>query len=200
MLLERSTSEADHLISNNLSLLNSFIRLKAGSTDDKDLKHVLLDVAGRVDMVGRLHRILASMTSEDVKITRLLEEVCEAMRSVAGDCKLRITVECPEAATLRPEAALQLGLLTTELLSNSAKYAHPTGLPTNVRIILAEERGGALSLSFEDDGIGFPEDFDPAQSDSLGMKIIWSASQKLHGQCEWRDLGVGLQLVCRFRP
>jgi two-component sensor histidine kinase len=55
-----------------------------------------------------------------------------------------------------------------------------------------------VDFSFEDDGIGFPETFDPRRSDSLGMHILHLLSNDLDGACEWQDKGIGLGFVCRF--
>ena len=110
----------------------------------------------------------------------------------------RIAIECPNELTVSANKALSLGLITAELLANSIKYAHPTGVPTFIEIACRDEQDGTIAFLFEDDGIGFPEDFDPARNDSLGMKILESLTAQLHGLCRWQDLGIGLRFSCRF--
>jgi two-component sensor histidine kinase len=92
------------------------------------------------------------------------------------------------------EAGLPLGLLTAELFSNSVKYARPTGLPTIIRIGFTRAQDGPLTFVFEIDGVGLPENFDPASDGNLGMRV----AQALGGQYEWQDFGIGLRFVCRF--
>jgi two-component sensor histidine kinase len=191
--------EADHRVANSLSAISSMVRVKARGTSIGDARQILLDVSGRIDAVARLHRLLADTNKADVPLAQFLRDVCGAMASAAADeDQFKVSVECSDGLTLRPQAALPLGLLAAELFSNSAKYAHPTGLPTVVRIACHSGQDGMISFIFEDDGVGFPENFDPARNESLGMKIAKSLSDQLRGQCEWRDLGIGLRFVCRF--
>jgi two-component sensor histidine kinase len=198
-----ATAETDHRIANSLAAISSLVRMKArnpcveGSVEQ--VRQILLDASGRIDTVARLHRLLARADGAAVPVAEFLVDVCAAMRSiVADDDQVRVSVECAGDLALRPEAALPLGLLTAELFSNSAKYAHPTGLPTLIRIGCSQAHDGVLTFVFEDDGVGLPERFDPTRDGSLGMKVAHALSEQLHGQCEWRDFGIGLRFICRF--
>lgn len=197
------TREADHRIANSLASISALIRTKAGNPRIEasvgHVRQVLLDVSGRIDMVARLHRLLASSRSEDVPVAQLLRDVCEAMRSIVlDDGQVKATVECSDDLTLRPEASAPLGLLAAELFSNSVKYAHPTGLPTIIRIGFSQAHDGMLTFVFEDDGVGLPESFDPAHEGSVGMRVVRGLSNQLRAQCQWQDTGIGLRYICRF--
>jgi two-component sensor histidine kinase len=194
-----STAEEDHRISNSLSVISSLVRLKATDAKIDDVRQILLDVAGRIDTVARLHRLLARSEATAVPLGRFLGDVCAAMMSIAAnDGRLRIAIECPDELTVPANKALSLGLITAELCANSIKYAHPTGVPTFIEVACRDEQDGTATFLFEDDGIGFPEGFDPTRNDSLGMKILDSLSAQLHGLSQWQDLGVGLRYLCRF--
>jgi two-component sensor histidine kinase len=191
-------SEADHRIANNLSAISGLVRRKAQHLKVDDLRQYLVDVAGRIDTVARLHRLLARANGRGIPVAPFLRDVGVAMTEIVGsDERLQVAIECPESVMLSPDSALRVGLMTAELLSNAIKYAHPTGIPTSIRIRCQQDHE-TTDFSFEDDGIGFPEDFDPYRSDSLGMQILHSLSHELHGACEWRDIGIGLGFVCRF--
>ena len=191
------SSEADHRIGNNLAIIGSLIRLQANRAPSSDVRELLTEVSCQIDTVGRLHRLLA-YTKGRVPAVLYLREVCLAMKDIAGgDDRLRISFDCSHAVTLAPESALPLGLLTAELISNAIKYAHPTGIPTHVRIG-CEQCQQTMVFSFEDDGIGFPENFDPAHSDGFGMRILRSLVQQLNGTSLWENSGVGLRFECRF--
>jgi two-component sensor histidine kinase len=191
-------AERDHRISNSLSIISGLVSLKAKHAKVGDVRRTLLDVAARIETVARLHRVLAYAETPAVPIGKFLLDVCAAMKSIAeDDDRLRVTVDCPHELMLPPDMALRLGLLTTELFSNSVKYAHPTGIPTLIRVTCRNENGTVV-FAFEDDGIGFPEDFDPKRDDGLGMRILHSVSAQLNGVHEWQDSGTGLRFQCCF--
>jgi two-component sensor histidine kinase len=191
-------SEADHRIANNLSVISSLVRLKAQHPRHDDIHQFLTDIACRIDTVGQLHRLLAHARAGRVPAARFLRDACTTMKVIAGgDDRLQVSIECPESLTLSPESALRVGLLTSELFSNSVKYAHPTAIPTSIQVSCRPDHESVV-FSFEDDGIGLPENFDPSRSDSLGMQILHLLSHELRGACEWQDLGIGLRFVCRF--
>jgi two-component sensor histidine kinase len=190
--------EADHRIANSLSAISGLVRMKASHANGEDVRQTLLDVAGRIEAVARLHRMLAHTNRTAVPLRKFLQDVCAAMRTTVADGLVKISVSCSDQLTLPPQQALWLGLLIAELLSNSIKYAHPAGLPTIITLGCERQNDGAFAFWFEDDGIGLPENFDPASGDSLGMKIVQSLSEQLCGRFEWQDLGVGLRFTCRF--
>jgi two-component sensor histidine kinase len=192
-------AEQDHRISNSLAVISSLVRLKATHAKVDDVRQILLDVAVRIETVARLHRLLASTDITGVPLRQFLEDVCEAMKSIAADDnRFDMSIECAGELTVPPDKALRLGLLTAELFSNSIKYAHPTGVPTIIKVACREEVDRTIAFSFEDDGVGFPVNFDPTRHDSLGMKILDSLCAQLRGRSEWQDLGIGLRFVCRF--
>jgi two-component sensor histidine kinase len=192
-------SEQDHRISNSLSIISSLVHLKAKEAKADCARQILLDVAGRIDTVARLHRLLAQTDTRAVPIGAFLGDVCSALKALAADDnRVKVAVEIPGDLTLPSDVALRLGLLTGELFSNSVKYAHPTGVPTIITVACLSDRDGALTFSFEDDGIGFPENFDPTRQNSLGMKILAALGDQLGGHCEWQDLGIGLRFTCRI--
>jgi two-component sensor histidine kinase len=54
-----------------------------------------------------------------------------------------------------------------------------------------------LGFIYQDDGVGFPENFDPARDGKVGMKFIKSLSERLKGDCAWSSdsLGMGFSIV-----
>ena len=198
-----AAGESDHRIANSLAAISNLIRMKAANTPGEasveHVRQVLLDASGRVDTVARLHRLLARADGDAVPLALFLEDVCAAMGSiVVDDDQVKVTVECPDDLAIPAKAAMPLGFLTAELFSNSAKYAHPAGLPTIITIRCSHAQDGMLTFVFEDDGVGLPENFDLARDGSLGMRVAQDLGRQLHGQCEWQDTGIGLRYICRF--
>jgi two-component sensor histidine kinase len=96
--------------------------------------------------------------------------------------------------------AMPLGVITAELFSNSLKYTRPTGLPAKISVsckAIAEDGLTALRFEYEDDGVGFPEDFDISNDGNLGMRFIRSLSEQLQGTQNWTSDPLASVLSCR---
>ena len=90
------------------------------------------------------------------------------------------------------KTALPLALISAELVSNSLKYAHPTGLPTKITLSCTRDENGGLTLIYEDDGVGFPEEFDVNEAGHTGMNFIRLLSKALGGAHEWHSDPLGI--------
>jgi two-component sensor histidine kinase len=196
---ELSLREAHHRITNSLGTISGLVRRKARNAETDDVREFLLDVAGQIDTVAKLHRLLSRAKDHVVPVAEFLSNVLAATQAIANEGeRIRVSLECPPAISVGAETALYLGLLTGELMSNAVKYAHPTGVTTCIRIVCRQDAAQALTFFFEDDGIGFPENFDPAADGGLGMTIIDSVCRQMRGSYTWHDSGIGLRFTCHI--
>ncbi len=103
---------------------------------------------------------------------------------------------CSSSRCVPFNTALPLGLITAELFSNSLKYAHPTGLPVKISVSCTRT-GDELTMTFEDDGVGFPEGFDISHDGHLGMRFIRLLCAQLGGADTWLSdsLGVRFEII-----
>jgi two-component sensor histidine kinase len=74
-----------------------------------------------------------------------------------------LTVDHSGDGYIDPRHARHAGLITAELLTNASKYAHPTGLPVKVNVHCETNDDGSFLVAVTDDGVGFPENFDPSR-------------------------------------
>jgi two-component sensor histidine kinase len=81
-------------------------------------------------------------------------------------------------------------------VSNSFKYAFPNGNGGEIRVQFAEESDQALKLVVCDNGVGFSENDNPEESDSLGLKLVRSLTEQLSGELGYRNQG---GFVCEIR-
>jgi len=98
---------------------------------------------------------------------------------------------------MAPKTALALALIVAELISNFLKYAHPSGLPTAFMLSCGRVDETGLKVVYEDDGVGFPEDFDISAPGHMGMRLIELLSQSVAGTCNWHSdpLGVRFEIA-----
>jgi two-component sensor histidine kinase len=86
------------------------------------------------------------------------------------------------AAPLRVglDFAIPLGLLVTELVTNSMKHAFAGG-PGAIEVSLREPEAGQVELRVADDGKGYDPEASKAAGPSLGASIVSGLVQQLKG-------------------
>ena len=75
--------------------------------------------------------------------------------------------------------ASPLGLIATELITNSVKHANG-----NITVRIEKTALDAYSMSVLDDGPGLPAGFEPARSKGLGMKLILRFVEQIGGDLQ----------------
>ena len=197
------SNEADHRIANSLAVISGLVRVRAGADQGRANETFLLEIADRIETVANLHRLIAHPNSDAIELHIYLQEICQRLgRALATTAAPSFSVSCPLDQTVPFNMAMPLGLITAELFSNSLKYAHPAGLPAKISVsckAIAEDGLTALLFEYEDDGVGFPEDFDISNDRNLGMQFIRSLSDQLNGTQKWMSDPLGVRFELSFR-
>jgi two-component sensor histidine kinase len=186
-------AEADHRIANSLQLVSSLVRQRARSGRISNPQTFLMEIADRIETVGKLHVLLARSGSEEVQLASYLREICERLTGALAPEATSFALDCPADCRIPPKIALSLGLITAELVSNSLKYAHPAGLPTRITLSCSRDENGALRIIYEDDGVGFPEDFDISATGHMGLRLIHMLSKSIPGNHQWQSDALGVR-------
>jgi two-component sensor histidine kinase len=200
-------AEADHRIANNLASLSGVLRLQrnAISRGGKNLNveqvcMLLDDISARIEVMAKLHKSLAlRANSNGINLGDFLQEIAELIGTLGPEGKMDLSVENSCDGRIDPRHALHAGLITAELLTNAGKYAHPTGLPVKVHIRCETKDDGAFLVEVTDDGVGFPENFDPSTDGGLGFQLMRALANGLSADLEFEhsSLGVCGRLVRR---
>jgi len=198
-------AETDHRIANNLASLSGVIRLQrnaicrsARTFTTQQVCMLLDDIDARIEVTAKLHKSLAQATNCDgVNLGDFLEEIADMVGTLnpAGTMDISFDSACHGAIDSRH--ALHIGLITAELLTNASKYAHPSGLVVKVQIHCQTKPDGSFTVEVMDDGIGFPENFDPDSSGGLGFHLMRALANGLNAKLEFEHdcLGVRARLV-----
>jgi two-component sensor histidine kinase len=189
--------EADHRIANSLAAISGLVRVRARASEDvEDPQTFLLEIADRIETVAKLHRLFAASDNGRVRLNDYLQEICGRLSSALAPTSISFSVTCSSQDFVPFDMALPLGLITAELFSNSLKYAHPAGLPVKISVACTHA-SDKLTMTYEDDGVGFPEDFDICHNGHLGMRFIRSLCAQLQGVPTWLSdpLGVRFEIV-----
>jgi two-component sensor histidine kinase len=197
-------AEADHRIANNLASLSGVIRLQRGTISKSGKPYtadqvcgLLDDISARIEATAKLHKSLRAVSGNGVNLGNFLQEIAEMIGTLgpAGNMDLTVDSSCNDFIDARH--ALHAGLIAAELLTNASKYAHPTGVPVKVHVRCDTNINGSFLVEVTDDGIGFPEKFNPAIDGGLGFQLMRALADAMGAELQFEhdSLGVCARLV-----
>lgn len=203
-------TEANHRIANNLALIVSSVKARASAIVAHDrlvrpaeVAAILDEISGRIATVGVLHRLLSRVgETGTIDLAHYLDEVGTAtIAALAAEDRLDLTWTSHGACSVPSAQALPIALVVVEVLTNTVKYAHPTGGITKVWLGCTRRNDGSLMIDISDDGIGLPDGFDTETDGGLGLRTIRGLATQLGAQILFRSgpLGVGVTLVMPSR-
>src|SRR6202789_3832568 len=87
--------EAEHRIVNSLQMISALVRLRARSGQVTNPQTFLLEIADRIETVGKLHRFLSESTTGTVQLRKYLEEICNRLRGALTPAATSFYFDCP---------------------------------------------------------------------------------------------------------
>lgn len=182
-------NEVNHRVQNNLQLISSFLALQARASDDPNLHAALEEARRRLTAVALVHRRLyRGDPIEVVDAARYIEELCADTFSFMGqDWAQHLTLSL-SPVLVSTDQAVTLGLVLTELLINSNKYAYG-GAAGPVAVELTENHG-QLRLIVADKGVGRG-----SARKGFGSRIMEGLVAQLGGTLDLGDNQPGLRTV-----
>ena len=178
--------EIHHRVKNNLQVVSSLLNLQSQSVEDQAALDVLRESRNRIRSMALIHERLyrsENLGAIDfgVYIQDLVAHLVRSYRSHLGRIDLRIQAE---GVFLGVNAAVPCGLITNELISNALKHAFPNDTRGEIRVELERGDNGQVSMVIGDDGVGFPDNVDFRNTESLGMQLVTTLINQLDGSIE----------------
>ncbi|MBN9293374.1 MAG: sensor histidine kinase [Flavobacteriia bacterium] len=176
-------SEIHHRTKNNLSIVYSMINIQRHSVDDPKLKQILLDSANRIHSMKVVHQKLYD--KEEFLNVNLREYVYELVSELTrtffeNENDIHISFDVDEIYLFSSQA-IPCSLIINEVLTNSIKYAFPSG--KGKIAIKIKGLGSQILVQISDNGIGF--DIQNRSKSSLGMVLVEALSNQLNGTYEY---------------
>jgi PAS domain S-box-containing protein len=178
--------EIHHRVKNNMQIISSLLNLQTQHVDDDQLAmDVLKESQNRVRSMAMIHeKLYQSNDFTNIKfddyIERLISELFYSYNINQDQIKPVLNVE---DVLLNIETGIPCGLIISELVSNSLKHAFPQGREGELQISL-QTYDNKYELIISDDGVGFPEDLDYRNTESLGLQLVNSLVNQVNGELE----------------
>ena len=176
--------ELHHRVQNNLQLISSLLQLQIADSKEKKITDSLNDSLLRVRAIALVHDTFQNFnTLPAVDIDLYLTTVVSSIFQTFGSEVEQIcwTIEA-DPVVFSMKQANYVGLLVTELITNSIKHAFPGKKEGQIQINLTASGAKNVQLTYADNGIGIPDHIDWRNPKSLGLKIIsLLIKEQLHG-------------------
>ncbi len=191
--------EVHHRVKNNLQVISSLLDLQADHAPEGEARGLLQESRNRIRSMALIHEQLYR-TDEvgEIKLGEYLQKLVAHLGHSYGIEPGRIRlVLAVEEHPLDLDRAISCGLLLNELVSNCLKHAFPDGARGTVRVALGRCAEDRLRLLVADDGRGMQGDRRPGAVGSLGLVLVRTLVEQLHGRLEVTNVG-GTEVTVEF--
>ncbi len=175
--------EQNHRIKNNLQAISSILNMQSRRLSDGEVKQTVEESKLRIEAMAILQRLLyedKANNSTTVSSKGFIEELVNGILSAYENKDLSIETKLSiEDVQLSPETSLPIGLILTEVLTNTCKYAFPNNIGGKIEIGFKKVSNELFRLAAEDNGVGF--NYELVDKNSFGMRLINIQVQQLRG-------------------
>ncbi|WP_028296729.1 sensor histidine kinase [Olivibacter sitiensis] len=191
--------EIHHRVKNNLQMITSLFNMQSRRTHSPEALSALNEGRSRLKSIALIHNKLYQQDRLNrVNVQEYIQQLSDYLLGLYQGDESKIAVEvAAEKIELDVDTAVPLGLIVTELFTNSLKYAftkHEEGI---IKIKIDHQDEG-YCMEFSDSGEGIPADVDPVHSNTLGLRLVRDLTQQLSGVFQYKNEGKAVFFV-RFK-
>ena len=186
---EMLLKEIHHRVKNNLMIISSLLNLQSRYIKDEDSKNIFKESQNRAKSMALIHERLYRST--DLKridfgdyIRTLVNDLYHTY--VFDPTLIQLNVDVDDVM-LDINTSIPLGLIVNELVTNSLKHAFPKGRSGEINIKFHSQNDKYI-LEVKDNGIGFPEEIDYTNTESLGLRLVTSLTEQIEGKIEFNNI------------
>ncbi|GFE83016.1 hypothetical protein GCM10011487_50160 [Steroidobacter agaridevorans] len=188
--------EISHRVKNSLAMVSGLLALQAKGLEGT-VRHAVEDASVRVRTVATVHdQLWRQADAREIELAPFLSNLATAIATAAPRHKTLVEAE---PAIVSADAAVPIGLLINELVTNAYKHAYAPGSEGEVRIAGRRTKDHCYELIVADGGRGLPSDFDLRKPrGSLGVRVITNLTAQLKGTLTVRSSHPGTRFIVEF--
>ncbi len=172
--------EIHHRVKNNLQIISSLLNHQMDNIQDKKVLDIFTESQNRISSMSLIHEKLYRST--DLRNIDFKEYIYDLGTNLqqsydinSGSIRMNMNIE---KISLDIDFAIPIGLILTEMITNSLKYAFPDGREGEIYISFKSTNDNIYELVVGDNGIGIPKDLDIRKTTSLGLHLVTMLSEK----------------------
>lgn len=190
--------EIHHRVKNNLYVVSSLLELQMSTIHDPQIAQLFQDSQNRIYSMALIHeKLYRSSNLAIINFSEYIEDLVthffDSYNVNANYIDLELQIE---QISINIETATPCGLILNELLSNAMKHAFPDDREGIVSVECYQDENQQIHLIIRDNGVGFSENFDFRETDSMGFQVICTLTEQLDGTLELnQDQGTEFHLT-----
>lgn len=191
--------ELYHRTKNNMQVVSAMLNLSASKLGDDRVSEVFSDLDNRIQSMSLVHeKLYQSQNLSSINLKEYITDLCSSL--VASyhkmDCEVSFKFDLEDISVLI-DAAVPLGLIINELVSNSFKHAFPGRDKGAISIKLKSYEDSIIKIEIADNGIGAESSMDKLET--IGLQTVFAIGKdQLHGNIEL-DTSSGFRFSLEFR-
>ncbi len=187
--------EVHHRVKNNLQVINSLLELQMENIKDPAALESIKGMSNRIYSMAAIHEILYTKEEDKrVNLADYIKNISIHFNNLSGNnTKPHFNFDISEEY-LNLETLIPLGIILSELLTNSIKYAKVIEQDLLIAIKLVKTEKG-FRLRYSDNGAGFPNGQIEERQGGLGTYLLNSMSRQLGGSIETRNRNGAVSII-----
>lgn len=195
--------EIHHRVNNNLQIVTSLLHLSSANITDSRVNSLLNEINRRITAMSIIHEMFydtldVSRIDFSVYLQHLAVDLLREYRVEPGEIEI---IQRTESVMMDLETAIPVGLIVSEIASNSIKaimgnkrQSRPLGRLT---IAMRNDPTDTVTIEIADDGPGMPKSVDPATAHTMGMLLTRILAEQLRGSTDFAS-DKGTVVTLRF--
>lgn len=175
--------EVHHRVKNNLQVIIAMLRMQSRTVADKAAIDALLDSENRLQAIAMVHeKLYKSNNFINIELKDYLRELMQALVKQYHNENIAFSFSITDNYNISTsiDAAIPIGLIVNELVTNSFKYAFNNVAKGEINIVL-NKTNNQYQLTIQDNGDGLPNGELPINPKSLGLKLVHLFTEQLNG-------------------
>jgi two-component sensor histidine kinase len=174
--------EIHHRVKNNLAMVSSLLNIQSSYIKNKKARTALAESRTCINSIAVLHeKLYRSSDMVNIDFHDYIQDLTTSLimsYSIPQD-RIEIIIDIHDIY-LCADAAIPLGLIITELVTNSLKYGGQNDEKLFITIRMKRE-DNHFHLTFGDNGPGIDENLDWRNTETLGIRLVILLTEQLAG-------------------
>jgi len=195
MLLEEKEHllhEVHHRIKNHMSIISSIISLRTSHVDNPHIRDILDEIQNKVNLMQNIYQSL--YIGEDVGIIRISSYIGQVLNHIQSAYlegrQISLSTDIEEIEVTSKQS-LPIGIIVTELITNSIKYAFPENGRGKISLSIKRDikNDSLLCIEVFDNGKGIALEIVENEEYGFGITLVEGYTKQFDGTMSISTVG-----------